>query len=690
MEVPSQRLKRSRKSDSPLTQLGLQVPKARGAGRSGPRRRTGCLTCRARKVKCDETKPSCSNCDRLRISCVYKPPIALDGPWPSFRSKESAHATQSTSSPSPAASASTPASSSASISHRSQDLNFFGTVLRSDDQHRTIHASDAIRRLPADIVSYPPELGGQFDMLGFMGGITSGLEQKHLDLTSGLAGFATSSAQQFPAAGLATNSAEKAQFDTDGHSTLNPEGSSLVDVSIGSAGASASASDATTRGSWSDAGGTSHEEQLLQHFLAADPPAGIFAPVTIEWQYVRPAVMAHARDFAPLLNALYCYSDIRKATTEGKQWQWAPTYYRIANSGIQSCLLEDVSDSTLLNIFTTVFFLMLSELFSSPELCAPGTSYLHSGYLLLQRFHGRNRTWTGLGNLMVSWVLLLDVKSLIAGRDGDPLTELGNTPASAPAPGLIKPTDENGLGTSKTTDDLKDESNDDPFRSPSYLVYEAIVGPAFRFFVQAQQVVRRIVHIDLHHRSRGALSDEFEVLQIAHKVGADLETLWHSRPPVIDVYRQSDALTGMLNGPIADEICRAFRQYVASFLANFIYLHRVAFAIYPRTDRVNGAVDKIIQLAAVEFVSAAQGHLPVSFLWPLFIAGLEGSKEQRRWIIQQMQRMAESESTASRHPNAEKVILLLEEMTRRQDTSRTWADSRYVRRELFPDFFIII
>lgn len=298
---------------------------------------------------------------------------------------------------------------------------------------------------------------------------------------------------------------------------------------------------------------------------------------------------------------------------------------------------------------------------------------------------------------MVSWVSLLDVKSLIAGRDGDPLIELGNISEQ----GLSRPADSRNFqssriaGPSEERKEDEDSIPEDPFQSPGYLVYDAIVGPAFRFFVQAQQVIRRIVRIDLHHRARGTLSDEFEVLQIAHKVGADLEMLWHRRPSVIDVYGRPEALTDTLCAPVALEVCRTFRQYMVNFLANFIYLHRVAFAIYPRTDRVNGAVDQIIQLATVESAGAEQGHLPVSFLWPLFVAGLEGSRDQRQWIVQEMQRMAaargkEYTTSTTRHPSADQVLLLLEEMTQRQDASRTWADSRCVRRELFPDFYILI
>lgn len=34
------------------------------------RTRTGCLTCRKRRIKCDERKPSCFNCERLKKVCL--------------------------------------------------------------------------------------------------------------------------------------------------------------------------------------------------------------------------------------------------------------------------------------------------------------------------------------------------------------------------------------------------------------------------------------------------------------------------------------------------------------------------------------------------------------------------------------------------------------------------------------------
>ena len=36
--------------------------------------RLGCLTCKRRRVKCDETQPVCTQCTRLQLSCAYSGP----------------------------------------------------------------------------------------------------------------------------------------------------------------------------------------------------------------------------------------------------------------------------------------------------------------------------------------------------------------------------------------------------------------------------------------------------------------------------------------------------------------------------------------------------------------------------------------------------------------------------------------
>ncbi|PYH87921.1 hypothetical protein BO71DRAFT_424040 [Aspergillus ellipticus CBS 707.79] len=632
----------------------MQAPRARGTGRSGPRRRTGCLTCRARKVRCDEAKPTCANCTRLRLQCAYKTIVSgfvqPDPDHPDSLNAALSTTTTTTTPPAPSPSSDRP------------DANFFHTVLCDSPQGPAPSVS-------ASVSDFPPS----FDILSFIGEITSDLHQKHLDLTAnGLAGF--------PVPSEALDSSTERPLQIPIPIPIPWTGTDLLPTTTtgptGAQSTRAPSSESSTTGSGTT---PTYEDQLFAYFVDSDPPPTIFGPVNLEWDHVRMNIARLARECRAVLHAVYCYAEVHEAMSLGRAWKVAGKYHALVCSEVQGLLLGEVGEGVLRAVFAAVLLLMLAELLSTPDLWGSGTSFLHSAYRLLQRFQLRTRSWTGVSRLAVSWVMLLDVKALIAGRDGDPLIELG---LSSRFESLVE---EKGL-----------EGEDDP-PTPAYLIREAITGPAFQFFLQTQQVIRRIVCIDLHHRSRGTVSDEFEVLQIAHQVGADLETLWNRRPRVLDVYSTPESLFDTLRPAVAIETCRTFRQYIANFLAIFIYLHRVAFAIYPRTDRVHRAVDRIIQLATAE-VESAQAHLPASFVWPLFVAGLEGSVEQRRWIVAEMQRITGTGPCSdrcrsrggARHPHAGKALVLLEEMTRRQDASRTWADSRCVRRELFTDFFVMI
>ncbi|KAF5968524.1 C6 zinc finger domain-containing protein [Fusarium coicis] len=53
--------------------MSSSPPNATALGRSAPRSRSGCWTCRTKKVKCDEIRPVCRRCLRLKLSCDYAP-----------------------------------------------------------------------------------------------------------------------------------------------------------------------------------------------------------------------------------------------------------------------------------------------------------------------------------------------------------------------------------------------------------------------------------------------------------------------------------------------------------------------------------------------------------------------------------------------------------------------------------------
>lgn len=57
-----------------------------------PRTRTGCVSCRQRKKKCDEVKPQCRACVRNKLKCTWPPHIVrIFGLDPSARAPDGAH-----------------------------------------------------------------------------------------------------------------------------------------------------------------------------------------------------------------------------------------------------------------------------------------------------------------------------------------------------------------------------------------------------------------------------------------------------------------------------------------------------------------------------------------------------------------------------------------------------------------------
>lgn len=70
--------KRGRPRKNPLPVPGAQVKITKG------RSKTGCVTCRRRKKKCDEAKPFCFNCQKNAVVCEGYPPKEL---WKSGRQK---------------------------------------------------------------------------------------------------------------------------------------------------------------------------------------------------------------------------------------------------------------------------------------------------------------------------------------------------------------------------------------------------------------------------------------------------------------------------------------------------------------------------------------------------------------------------------------------------------------------------
>lgn len=228
------------------------------------------------------------------------------------------------------------------------------TVPRPSEQAR--HQQVAAQQhaaLPSASPEGPPlsDFPVPFDMLGFIGEITSDFQQKHLDLTNG--GTIASSSMAIP-------EVDGSLFHDERQMTWGPGGAG--DIGLLPDQNSPRRSSA----------GEIWEEELLEYFRESAAPPTIFGPVDLEWKYVRDAMLSKSGDSRALLLSIYCYSDFHKAWVEGRPWKLAPTYHAQASSEIQTSLLGDVGELSLKRIFKSILLLMLAEVRPPPP---PSTIY---------------------------------------------------------------------------------------------------------------------------------------------------------------------------------------------------------------------------------------------------------------------------------------------------------------------------
>lgn len=231
--------------------------------------------------------------------------------------------------------------------------DMFNAILQQADQQCTTG------NLHPHLSSTTPGIGSQydsglsvgFDMGQFIGGITNELQQKQQGIQENI----DAQIPVFPAS-------------SDGSGQQNHLAELMNDDVLGTSSSPMSAA-SSARGkherhrslepsaTWK----ASSEEQLLQYFLSVGSPPVLVAPLEAEWKFVRPAVLAMAREFHPLMNAIYCFSAVHKSRSEGTCYKWATSYYRTASHGVSENTTDDIDGEKLRRVFATIFFLMMVE-----------------------------------------------------------------------------------------------------------------------------------------------------------------------------------------------------------------------------------------------------------------------------------------------------------------------------------------
>lgn len=270
---------------------------------------------------------------------------------------------------------------------------------------------------------------------------------------------------------------------------------------------------------------------------------------------------------------------------------------------------------------------------------------------------------------IVSWIRWSDTRAALAGGEGLLLNDTSgiypSTPSSVPS-------------------DAGSHSAGGPATSDSYeIIYGMLCQPGIAFFQEVQTITGRITRIAHHHRSRGSVEDETEVMAIAADILRDLSSLYERRPALTDHAVSGNIRGDALAEPLASAVVRSFQTYVVNFYACYVHLHRVAHRHLARSRAVSTALQKIREI--MHFMVENNESIPVNTLWPLFMWGSEEDDyEECRWILETIRSLRHVAS------NATMIADALEEIQKRQREAGARVHIRSVLMELFNGTLAIV
>ncbi|KAK1660109.1 fungal-specific transcription factor domain-containing protein [Colletotrichum godetiae] len=607
------------------------LPSYSRPARRSVRSREGCLTCKRRKVKCDESRPRCSHCERLNLECKWRPQSS------SF----AAHAML-------AAAGSSGSGRSPAIPSHATDAS----VSPAASIFQPMQAVDEI----FDYANFLWDAGDAWQQVNPQPGQQMSLDGQVLRNQFGGQPFGSRPPPLMSSPPNLTFPDRTAMDEL-------PDPSPIPDAS--SQSEQAMASQVPTE-----------DDRLMDYFSRVVVPP-ILAEVETQkkWLAVRQVVVDMAGASQMVKWSVLAFSNLMLSRREGS-WLASPEdHYQKAVSEVATCgddssPATDSPSSRREHLLATLFFLSYVDILRGQIKAAD--SFLKRAYGLFQQ--GEKSSFAAIEKQFLQWMRLLDARAVSAGGQGlllskdDELLLVEASPASF-----------DGGGADSTREDFGDGDIED-------VLFQVLYQPGIVFFQKVQSFMGRISKIDPWHRSRGTVEDETEVMNIGAAIAADLRSLYEQRPPLMD-YAVSGKLTEPHVSPhLAFVITRAFRTYLANYHASKVHLHRVAYKSFPLTKEANEALNQIRRLARLLVDSLdADNSLPVNMLWPLLMLGSEEQDPQERlWIKTQILRM---ESVAG---NAKITAQVLEEVQARQDAEKVRVDIRSVMHAIFNSCFAIV
>jgi hypothetical protein len=417
------------------------------------------------------------------------------------------------------------------------------------------------------------------------------------------------------------------------------------------------------------------EKSLLKHFVDfAVPP--LLVGVESRWNSARKALVKLTKGNHIIRHAICAFAALSLTSSSEHanaaiNTHYSTHFYQLALHELDTFLelqpRSHLDPQSAENVLAAIFFLTYVELMttSTPQ---NSLKLLHQAYNMTSR---EEIPRTALVVQLQSWLKLLDAKVVSAGGDGFHLLL---------TPHLFDQEDPSRSSRKQTP--LEGEA-DNSVQEVEDIIFKTLNTPAYNFYLEVIPFSGRIARLDPWHRSRGSVSDEFEVMTAGQTIVNDLEALWKRRPETIDLLDQYDKLRLCLSDVLASKLQEHLWTYCANFYACYIHLQRVAYAHLPATKQAEQSVREIIRI--VRLAEQRQKELPSSMLWPLMMAGCEAEAVNiREWIITKIETMS------SKIGNASRTAKLVQEITKRQVASGKRFDARSVMHEAFGTIFAIM
>ncbi|KAJ5106206.1 transcriptional regulator family: Fungal Specific TF [Penicillium angulare] len=715
--------------NSPGDRAAVRPGKTKRLGRSAPRSRSGCATCKKRKVRCDEGLPTCANCTRLGAECHYQrvpprkraqagSPSIVPATFDNLR-----HGSHEDS----------PMSTDAGHLDQSMDIDLDLNSTLDPDNNGLFFDFDAFSRNALDLWCSPSTLLPEnLFPLDYDSSAVDDSFNGDLNINDSLdVNAAQNAGPENRSPVIETQQYENRASEGVAISPRPENDSNLLRDIVPNFNRMASTilAPRVNGESSSDDSIKRRSDALGRYFQESVFVPAVTSIDNTSWRALCAQILVMARRSSIISSSVVALSQLhfnkfgstakRKESHALRNGQNLTSYLYIfaKETLIEGLEKQKKSNSRPLHrdLFIGLFLLTCFEFIDKEDI--QRSHQIEWADYLLQNI---DETDT-MQQQILKWLVLCDMKLVIFGGNG--ILTRQRAPIS-PVPSA--PT--NPTQVEHTT--LQNTLNEDPLSPPrgrlkqarlhqglsasSYsgnpvsLLKESILRDVIHFYHLSQQFLRRIAMLDRHRRPRGSVEDEIEVTASANQIINDLHQLWHNRPAIMSC--ELKHLQELLQDHHARDIFRLLCVTRASFWSNFCYLYRAAWWNHSiQEDEMLAASDTWVALRqsveqpvtlSTESVDDVNinDEIPISSvaMWALFTYATECTDPAKvAWSIAklgQLDSIKRNFGSAGEYASihAGKAARLLQEVTDRQTAKACRIDVRYVSFELFGFMFPII